>query len=305
MQEFTTGTTVASRYGRLGGRVGKMVAPPWAIMAFLIGLPKTGKSAFLQSNPDNFIFNLDCSSTTTTTPRAAMFPSIGADGRPSGDDGKNIILNWGEHVLPKIEILKEMARNNEPRPKMVTFDSLTAMMNLLIKYIVKEAVALKISQEERTHWRELHGPAAWDALYSMVVDIMVSLHAHGYGVYIVGHVTNAKIPLGDDKFTFRPELTITDGFYKRLFPYFEMVAAISTRDVSDTINREVKSVIRGVEKIDKRVETVTRTARVLSVDNTDLQGVLGQRVKLPGTIILPEDNAWDVFEKIYLEQASK
>jgi hypothetical protein len=303
MQTLTAGTTIASKYGRLGGRVGKMVAPPWAIMAFLIGFPKTGKSAFLQSYEDAFIFNLDCSSTTTETPKAALFPWIGPEGRPTGDDGNPVALDWGEHVLPKINILIELAKNREPRPRLVAFDSLTACVSLLQKYVVKHSVPLGLSREVAAQWRDLHGPAAWDAVYGIVADTMVTLHAHGYGVYIVGHITNAKIPLGEDKYKIQPELTITDRFYSRLFPYFEMVAAVTVREVTEVLEREIKAVIRGVEKVEKRKETINVSKRFLSVDDTDLQGLLGRRVKIPGSIELPPLDAWKTFEKVYLDSA--
>jgi hypothetical protein len=256
----------------------------------------------MQSCPDAFILNLDESSTTNADPQATLWPGISPDGRTIDTDGTPFVVTW-DHVLAKKKILIDLALANQNRPRIIVLDSLTAAIRLLQKWITQNAVELKISSEPRTDWKELHGPAAWDTLYTMIVDFMITLHSHGYGVYYIGHLVNAKVPLNEDKFLIRPELTITDNFYKRLYPYFEMVAAIAVRDGTETVERETKVNIRGVEKLEKRKETINVRKRYLVTDDTDMNEILGRRVKIPGMVELPETGSWESFQAIYLAHA--
>lgn len=296
-QTLASGTTIASKYGRLGGRVGSSVAHPAGIMALIAGVPGCGKSAFLQTHPDGYIFNLDESSTTAPKPTAARWPDVSEDGRPINDDGSPCFLDWGQ-VDQKVKVLLDMARKGENRPRTIILDSLTAAIRLLVKWVPSQAVALGIASENKATFKELHGPAAWDAIYTILVDTMVTLHSHGYGVYYVSHVVNAKVPLGDDQFVFRPELTVTDGFYKRIFNVFEMVAVVAKEVVP-------------VQKPDPRFPNTTKTVSVneekvvLVTSDAKLNEIIKYRVRIPGKVELPLGQGWAAFETAYLAAAKE
>lgn len=301
-QTLTSGATISSKYPDLGGATAlTSIAPLTGIMWLCCGFPNSGKSALLQGCPDAFIFNLDESSTTAKVPRATIWPWMDSVSGRSVDASGPIILTWAL-VRQKIELLKKLAKENRTRPRMVVFDSLSSAISLLKVWVVEHAINLNLTSTTPGGWKDLNGKAAWDLLYDILVDTMRDLHSHGYGVCYVGHVVNAKIPLGDDRYLIKPELTITDNFYKRLFPWFEMVAAVSNRAVSEQETTEQKVRVLGQEQVVKNTQTVTRNRRVFVTDDTDLQGILKIRVAIPGVMVLPEDG-WPVVEEAYRKAA--
>lgn len=302
MHSLERGKTLSSKYGNeLGGHTGKMVAPPGKISAFIVGLPGEGKSHLLQSNPAAYIFNLDSSSTVCPDPQALMFPGVDPEtGRLVGDGGKDVVLTW-DLVQEKVAVLKRLAVEGKPRPDTVVFDSLTAGVRLLKSWIPANARKLGIASEPKSEWKDLHGPAAWDLLYDTLVNIFKDLRNHGYGVFVIGHVVNAKIPLGENQYAYKFELTITDGFWKRLYDMFELSAVVYVEDGEEEKTTEVKTSVRGVEKTEVRKVKVRARKHYLAVQKLDLAGIVKTRVKLPDRIELPETGAWAAFEKVYVD----
>jgi len=274
-----------------------MVKPVQTITAFIIGPPGEGKSCFLQSCPDAYIFNLDKTSTTTPTVNATLWPGISESGQPIGDNGTPLILKW-EAIEEKIAILKRLATENKPRPSLIVFDSLSEWIRLLRDWIPHHAAELSIGANTDL-WNNLHGPAAYDCLYNYIIGTISSLSNHGYGVYVVGHVVNETIPIGDNRFVFRPQLTITPNFWKRLYDLFELVAAIVSATFEEQYEQEVTSLVRGQTKIEKRIRTREVRKYFLSVEKTDLEGVVKSRVRIPGKIELPHEGGWAAFERVY------
>ena len=298
MSTLTThsGKLPQQRYTSLGFQGVKMVHPPERLFGLICGLPGEGKSQFIQSHPDAWVCNMDCTS-TLGDPHACVWPGINPQGQPIDVDGQPLVLTW-EAVMTKVELLCQLSKQNQPRPATVFFDSLGTWIPVLKDYITRS--------NDKKDWREMDGRRSWDQLYDMVIDTCLTLRRYGYGVYIICHVVNAKIPLGDDKYVFKPELTITDGFYKRLYPLFEMVAAISSEWVTEQreiaqppIIREGKTVV-----LKPKVVTETRKKYIFSVDSESLAGITKHRVKMPSEFELPEDNGWAVFVTNYNNNAS-
>ena len=227
-QELAVGKTVQSRYSGLGFSGGAMVSPPGRLFGLIVGMPGVGKSCFLQSHDDAFIINSDLSSTTNSKPLAIMWPAMGPEGipiEPTSSGHQNCLLTW-KKILEKKKALIEMSEKNMDRPETIVIDSLGSALALVRKYVTEKA--------GKQEWKELDGRRAWDDVYEELVRFAVDIRAAGYGFYYVCHLVNAKIPLGDDRYTIRPELTITDSFYKRLFPLFELVAAFETEYGQET-----------------------------------------------------------------------
>ena len=191
------------RYANLGFTGVKMVHPPERLFGLICGLPGEGKSQFIHSHPDAWVCNMDCTSTMGDV-QATIWPGIAATGLPIDVNGEPLMMTW-EAVQAKVDLLCQMAKTNQPRPATVFFDSLGTWIPLLKDWITRS--------NDKKDWRDMDGRRSWDQLYDMVIDTCLTLRRCGYGVYIVCHVVNAKIPLGDDKYVFKPELTITDGFY--------------------------------------------------------------------------------------------
>lgn len=311
-QTIVAAPTASKRWGVLGGFGQRMIASPEGVLGFIVGAPGSGKSAFFQTCPDAFIFNLDPSSTTipgepgapAPQPQALMWPGISPEGRTLDDNGEPLLLTWTQ-VEQKVHVLKQIAARNEPRPKIVVFDSLSAMIALIKSWLPGKASDFKLSGDNKTTWKELDGRAAWDFLYDRIIDILQSLKAHGYGVHVVGHLVNAKVQLGEDRTAFVPELTITDGFWKRLYPWFEIVMIAQAVD-------EVVSMPDPRWKPDPkfpnakpRTIPVQRRRVYLTTGGNEFAGITKVRVPLSTVLLEPASDAWNVFLSKYKEAADR
>ena len=202
-QELLEGETMSNKYENLGFTAQKMVHPPGKCFGLLVGMPGAGKSHFMQSNPEAFIINTDGTSTTNDTPQACMWPGVDENGYPIDVDRKQMVLSW-DKILEKKDQLIELSKNNKPRPSTIVMDSLIPAIGLVKEYVTKKA--------GRENWKDLDGRRAWDDVYESLLRFGMDLRKFGYGFYFICHIVNAKIPLGDDKYIVRPELTITDSF---------------------------------------------------------------------------------------------
>lgn len=298
-QTLAQGRTSTSRWGKLGGYRGRMVQDPMKIRGMIVGLPGEGKSCFLQSCSEAFVFNLDRSSTTTPEVKATIWPYVSLDGAcKDSEDGESFVLSW-DQVREKIELLKSMAKGDEDRPQLIVFDSLTEWIRMLVHWIPRHAKDLKIHSENVDDWKQINGQAGWDYLYNLICNTIVDLHNHGYGVYLVGHVLNEVIPIGDNKYSFKPMLNVTAKFWRRLFDTFELVAFVYRDRVIE--QRVVEEVVRmrGQERKEKKRVSEEVTKYFLTIQKEDFDGVLKGRVVLPETIELPHTGSWDTFESEY------
>jgi hypothetical protein len=295
-QELAVGKTAAQRFSGLGFTATKMVAPPGKLFGLLVGMPGSGKSCFVQSNPNAFIINTDLSSTTTEEPKACIWPGMGPDGSPCEPSGKGMnpmVLTW-EKILEKKKSLIDMSQKGLDRPDTIIVDSLGPSIALVRDWVTKKA--------NKTEWKELDGRRAWDDVYEQLLRFALDLRQHGYGFYYVCHLVNAKIPLGDDRYVIRPELTITDNFYKRLFPLFELVAAFESEITTKTEMIHLKN--KDGSPGPKRPKTVKKKAHYITVNDEKLSGITKCRVVLPDRFELPSIDAWSVFEEAYTSSAS-
>ena len=304
MTTLATGTTLQTKYGRLGGYTGHMIAPPERIKALILGLPGSGKSALLQSHPGAYIFNFDLSSTVTPNPQATLWPGIDPKtGRPINESGVPIVLTWPA-VQEKITILKELAAANAPRPETIVFDSLSAWVQLLFTWIPPAAVELYLRSPDKgpaAHWRALEGKASWTALYDIICATICDLSASGYGVYVIGHVVQTKIPIGEDLFTTELDFAGGPGLWKRIFPLFELSAVVNTtpgtRDIvkTETITNRDGSTRQSTRRISEPCKNY-----ILTYSMPNLSAISKSRVPI-GDIRLPEQDGWAAYAKAYNE----
>lgn len=297
---------VGRKFGRLAASNSPIHLPLHRIRALWLGLPGCGKSNLLQSCPDMYIFHLDRTSTTNQFLQAGLFPRINDFGQCLDEKDQPLILQW-EHVLQRIKVLREMAETKDPqRPRAVGFDSLSSMMMFIRDYAVRNAAMLKLKSSGAATWKDLDGKAAWDFVYSHITETIEDLYSLGYGVHVTGHVVNARIPVGEDRVSFAPELTVTDGFWKRFYFGLEMVALVVKRRVTITEQIEVKYQAGGKEVTTTRPQERVKDEVTVYVDKVEesLQGVLKKRVDVPPTVI-PPTGGWEVFNDAYEKAASR
>jgi hypothetical protein len=204
------------------------------------------------------------------------------------------MLTW-DHVLRMKAVLLEAAKNNDPsRPETIVIDSLAAAISLSKDYVTKAA--------GKTSFDELHGKSAWDDVYNQIIDLANDLRNHGYGVYMICHMTQKYIPLDENKNIRVNLLTITDAFYRRLYHRFEFVGAISKETRTEMIDVAQPTSLKNPDgtpkmRIVKQAKVITK--RFLVTSAPDVEDITKVRVVLPPTIELSASGAWEDFEREY------
>jgi hypothetical protein len=304
---MSTATSIAAGslpLDKYGGELGfagvRMIHPLDKCLGLICGYPGGGKSCLIQSHENGFILNLDKSSTTCEEPKAVIWPGINQEGDPIDIDGRTFILDW-EATEAKKQLLVKLARENKPRPRTVFIDSVTEMVRLLKDYITRD--------NNKEKWQDMDGRRAWDRLYDMIVSFCEDLRRAGYGVYLICHVVNAVVPVGEDMFKEVTELTLGKGGYKRLYPSFEVVAVIekiTRNEYKEQENKPIKNPRTGKEMTRKKPKTikVEKTVHVFAVESKKLDGIVKHRVNMPDEIELPAVGGWAYVSNIYAEAAN-
>lgn len=283
-QTLHTGTTTRAKWERLGGSTGiNRIAPPGRCKALVAAHYGIGKSAFFQSHPGAFIFNLDGSSTVCPGCPATLWPYVdSATGLIIGDDGRPCILTW-ELIQAKIEILKDLSLKSLPRPETIVFDTFTLLLPVLKDYVARRA--------QKQHFKEMHGPAGWDDVYTLIQTTITDLHRHGYGVIMAAHVVTETIKEGDISREVE-ELNVANGFYRNILGMFEWVGILNKEKVSKTVP---DSRFPGTTK----TTTEFRDAVFLYVNDPKLADTAKFRVPIKDKIEIPLGRGWAAFEKVY------
>jgi len=294
-QELAQGSTIAQRFAGLAYTACPTTrCHPRRVFGFILGLPNSGKTRFFCSCDGAYIINLDQSSAPVSDPsqmKAGMWPYMDAEGVPRDADGSKVILSW-DAVLQKVQKLKQLAVDDKPRPDVIIFDSISAYIDLGMQYVTQRG--------GKTDFKELHGPAAWDDVYGNFVRTCVDLRRLGYGVYITGHCIYDVIPMGEHQYTEKVGLTITDNFWKRIHHRLELSFLLKTEFYNEDLEQKLSG--GKVRKLEGR--GARRSRHIVTCNDEKFAGLLKGRVDFP-EMILPSENAWDVFEKAYMNEETE
>lgn len=281
------------KYGNLPGFTATpMIMPMERIFGLLCGPPGEGKTTFIQSCETGFVFNLDKSSTSPFV-KGTVWPGIDDTGQPCDQNGK-VFLSW-DLMIQMRDTLIGLAIADQPRPSTIFVDTIDALIPLIMGHLIKV--------NNVTYWQEMDGRRMWAILYDMIVKWCNDLREAGYGVWLVCHVVNKKIPIGDDRFAIKPELTIGEGLWKRTEWAYEMIAGIEKTTIQTQRTVKQKAIKRaGGESFqpDDKIVTEEKTAWVFTVDSTDYPELTKKRIALPSDINLdPARDGWKVVKDVY------
>jgi len=287
-QTLASGLAPAQRYAGLGGISGvSLVSHPKRIMAFIAGFPGCGKSVFLSSNPEGFLFNLDKSS-FKDPPQAVIWPFFNAAGVLTGDGVSPLNLTY-EEVLKQIATLKQLAANNQPRPSTLIFDSLSALIPMMQSWLVR-----KMGKES---WGQIDGRMGWGIIYDTIAALLNDLHTAGYGVIFTAHLVETKIKRSEEFTEILTEINVSDALFNhRLLALFEFVAVCE---------KQKQIVVEPDPRFPQKNRTVEKDRVVLTdvTPHTSLNKELKCRVDLKGPITLPRTGGWSAFCEAYLSAA--
>lgn len=296
-----SGKTLPAKYKGLGFKDQHMHPGPGHLLGLIVGFTSSGKSSFAQSNPDGYVYNADLSSTTNPKPSATIWPGIGEDGYPIDPVEGRIEPTW-ERYLAKRDLLVQMAREDVPgRPTCAFLDTLGMVLPIVKQFVVRNAVELGMNNKGASCWNDLHGPAAWDEVYTQLTEFGLSHRRAGLGFFYMLHLTTRVVQMGESLHEKVYGVNITDNFWSRLFPLFEIAMAVFPETVPEVGKREQR--MPG-----GKTRTITETKevhrRVLVTDaygqgQPELRHVVKNRVQIPGKVILPPSGQWPVFEKAY------
>jgi len=295
---MAAGLTRSTAYGPLIGYTGgRSFVPLSKCSGIILGLPYTGKSELVQSNPRAYIINTDLSGTSGLSTPAMIWPMVNQDNQPLDDSGRPFIMDWS-HIETKLQILRDLSRNNQPRPATVVFDSMATTVKLLIDHYLKS--------KDATDWGAIDGRAGWNWVYSKAESLITDLKRHGYGVFFTVHMTNTKVRLNEDRFAIRPELTITDNFWSRIHPIVEVVMCVRTAIENQTITTPITTMVRGQPYVENRTSVVERTVHYVTFNEEDVRYICKVRTAqpLPNRIPLGRSNSWGSLEQVLLTAQS-
>lgn len=290
-QQLAVGATVSSKYGRLRGFTGgAMISPLAKCGGIIVGFPGEGKSHLIQSCKAGYIINADLTSAPSGL-QAMMWPGISPAGQPVGDDGRPLSLTK-ELIEARKALLLDMAAQGQPRPETIFFDTLYTMVRLA-----------KAWSSDPSKFQNQDPRAMWDRVHEWIIGLITDLRNAGYGVFFNVHMTNGKVQLGEDRFAVTPELTITSGFWSKIFPVVENV--ILVRAVTEPVTRTVEQEVNVRGALSRVARSVTTNERIFyaTCSEPDYKGILKARVTkpLPDRIVLPRDNAWDTLESVFAD----
>ena len=291
-QTTSSNTPPVRAYKSLGFQGGPGQYSLRNLLGMVVGEQNSGKSYLFPSCSDAFIINLDLSSTVSPHAKCVVWPGIGGDGRPIDVDGKPLVMTW-EHVMAKVQQLCDMAKNNEERPSMVVFDTMSPMIRLLKPWVAK--------QMGRDSFELAHGPAAWEKLYDTVIDVAHRLRSHGYGVWLLAHISRAWVEIAESSKIEEHSLSLPPGLRERLSKVVEMIAPVRS-DSREVATTEVRQLNVGGKIVNQNVSSnkqiINRT--IAFRDNRYLRLIRTRTLKpMPDIDITNSPDPWGLFEEAY------
>lgn len=323
LQTLAHGETVAQKFGKLGGISGiRMMPPPHRLIGAVVAEKGKGKTKFVQSNPQAFVYNLDISSTPgKVPPKASVWPALDSEGKlceacsegdskgyndPSIGFVRPVVPTW-QMIKDKDKLICEMADAGDPdTPGCVVYDTLFGAIPLLQGWILANAVSMGLSNVEKQEFTQLYGESAYPAMYKEFVDELIMLRQHGVGAWFTLHLCDkmVKVP-GSTERELREGYSITDNFWGYIFPWLEVVLIIGDDEMSTRVVKPGMTLPGGITG-PEQVEYVTKKTRVLFTgDRPGEKKKTGtQRIGLPDKIALPENDGWAAFVAEYHKAAT-
>lgn len=292
-QTMASGAPPAGRWSRLGFAAVPRSYDLNSMFGMVVGEQNSGKSYLMQSNRDAFIINADDSPVVNPKGEACIWPSRDSDGRIIDLDGRPMVLTW-EQIEAKRKVLVDMATANVDRPRCVVLDTIFPAIRLLKQWVPK--------QLGRDQWDLCHGPAAWEKLYSTLIEFALSLRNHGYGVWFVAHVSKRWIPVDENKNVCEHSLSMPEGLKDRLSKTVEMIAPLrATLEVAQ-VPYKVERKVGDKSIVESKIRQETRIRRSIAFSLPDYAHLIRTRTIRPmQDVALDEGNPWEAFSRAFAE----
>lgn len=290
-QTVAAGVPPAGRWASLGFGSVPVAFDLDNVFGMVVGEQNSGKSYLFQSNPEAFIINADDSPVVNPNGQACIWPSRNNEGRIIDLDGSPMVLTW-DAIERKKQQLVQMAERGEDRPKCVVLDTLFPVLRLIKHHTIK--------QFGKTVWEDLHGPAAYERMYSTLIEFALTLRQHGYGVWFVAHISKRWHNLNENSSITEYALTMSEGLKDRLSKTVELIAPMRSWMETETYS-EPQVVTVGSKSITRQV-TKTRNVikRELAFDDPNYAHLIRTRTLRPmSNVSLNVGNPWEAFSQAF------
>lgn len=291
-------------WGKLGGSRRTFALDLSSFAGLIFGKPNVGKTYLITTCEEGFHMNLDLSSITNPNAKCVSWPEIDpATGTPL-HEGKPRKLD-AEWILETATELIRMAQADEPRPRVIFLDTLPTLQRYFQSYVTRNAKALNLwssNDPPPTSFKQLFAKSAYAVVYDMIIDLVDSLKAAGYGVFLIAHATQTKVPIGENATIEEWSFTMGPGMWARLHPILELSIAMDrvVRQEHEKINEPLKT----AKGVINRVRTVTRDVIYYTLDarpESPFPGMVKSRV--PYAMVVSSADGWREFSEGY-KQAS-
>lgn len=284
-QTTSAGPSWMSRYKKYGATTGYHPKDPLDCIMIVAGMSGDGKSHFWESNPDAIRIDMDRAGSSNPNSQCVTVPEIGFTGE----------FDWDFLKSLRDELIAASEKKQD-RPRMVVLDTIDRFIALMCRQVVQEHAE---SGRQCETFADLQGQRAWGITYDRLMDYILDLNDHGYGIGISTHITEVTRPNEDGTADCTKwEMTLNPGLYKRLRPIVDLLAVIEKRTPKPKIEKQVQS--------DGKVKLVTIQPdndeyRMLfqSASRKGYGKIPKQRVHMPTELLLPKDGGWEAFTKVY------
>lgn len=295
-QTVAAGTPPAGRWASLGFASVPVAFDLDTVFGMLVGEQNSGKSYLAQSNPNAFIINADDSPIVNPHGQACIWPARDTDGRIIDLDGKPMVLTW-DAIEKKRQQLIQMAKDNVDRPRTVVLDTIFPVMRLLKQHVV--------AHFNKTEWEQLHGPMAYEKVYSILIEFALSLRSHGYGVWFVAHLSKRWVSLSETSNIQEYALYMSEGLRERLSKTVELIAPVRAMNSTKVVTSDKTINVGGKEVVRKVTNEVPYTRRYLAFNDPEFANIIRTRTLKPlPDIDLDGPNPWETFSQAFSNAVS-
>lgn len=290
-QKVAAGTPPAGRWARLGFGAVPVSFDLSSMFGMLVGEQNSGKSYLVQSNPDAFIINADDSPVVNPKGQACIWPARDTNGRIIDLDGRPMVLTW-ESIERKKQLLVEMAKAGDDRPRTIVLDTLFPVIRLLKQHVTQSY--------GKAFFEDLHGPMAYERIYGMLIEFALSLRQHGYGVWYVAHTVKKWVPVTEASNVQEIRLSMSEGLQERLSKTVEMIAPIRAVTTLESYEED-QTVEVGGRRVSRKV-TRTRPVirRTIVFNDPAYSHLVRTRTLRPmPDVPLDEGNPWEAFSRAF------
>jgi hypothetical protein len=249
------------------------------------GLPASGKSTLINSNPQCIVVDLEEGGKTVPDPQALRF-------NPQDSGGQKSWVEVAKGVDDFVNTICMAKRKGLPEYNHVAFDSFDALVELFSKELMEQSKIRDVGDYGGGHGK------GYAIVRTKIFAILDQLWKAGFGWSVIAHIS---VEPGGDNGPRRLDLAVSPSFRTHLYRVCEHMLFLDHAEV--TRYRPDKK-IPGTNKVikdetgyqERAIVMKTRTGSLWRGGHADAVKV---RVPFPDVLEIPRVGGWNVVEEAY------